>query len=242
LIKRKVSTGRPLWIIYERLNIHFGDLQWWPGETPFEIVIGAILTQNTNWKNVERAIENLKTGDLLTPRGLLEIKEKMLAEQIRPSGYYRVKAKRIKAFIHFLFQEYTGDLNRMFSEDARILREKLLHVKGIGEETADSILLYAGEKPVFVVDTYTHRILQRHRLINKGASYGDIQRFFMDQLPREASLYNQYHALLVNTGKLYCRKNPRCEECPLKDLEIEETKDRKDRKKTAVLKNVNNNQ
>jgi endonuclease-3 related protein len=221
LLKRKSNTALALQAIYEKLNSHFGDLHWWPGETPWEIIVGAILTQNTNWHNVVRAIENLKSRHLLTGQGLLNTEEELLAELIRPSGYYRVKARRLKAFVHFLFQEYQGSLGRMFAEDHQILREKLLSIKGIGEETADSIMLYAGGKPVFVVDAYTRRILSRHGIINDNARYGEIQRVFMDNIKRKVSFYNQYHALLVNAGKKFCRKKPRCGECPLKDSEVE---------------------
>ncbi len=206
----KRSVGRALRTIYDKLNLHFGDLHWWPAETPLEVAVGAILTQNTNWKNVERAIEGLKKGKLLTPGALLEIKEGQLARRIRPSGYYRVKAARLKAFIRFLFEEYGGDIGRMSREHSGVLREKLLRVKGIGEETADSILLYAAGKSVFVVDAYTRRIFERHGLIDARASYGDIQRLMTSRLPRDSSLYNQSHALLVNAGKDFCRKVPRC--------------------------------
>jgi len=206
--------------IYERLNDRFGDLHWWPGETPFEIAVGAILTQNTNWKNVERAIENLKERGLLSPAGLFGASDKTIEDLIRPSGYYRVKTKRLKNFIKFLYTEYGGDLDKMFETELRLLRGKLLGVNGIGEETADSILLYAGEKPVFVVDAYTRRILSRHQLIDEDACYGDIQSLFMDHLPCEVPLFNQYHALFVNAGKRFCGKTPLCEECPLKDWKL----------------------
>jgi endonuclease-3 related protein len=205
-------------MIFDRLHNRYGDLPWWPGEPPFEIIVGAILTQNTNWKNVERAIENLKQQDVLSPAELYNTEEAILAAWIRPSGYYRVKTARLKAFVHFLFVNYAGELDRMFSEEPRMLRKKLLGVQGIGEETADSILLYAGGKPIFVVDAYTRRILQRHELIGPEARYGDIQAFFMERLPSDVPLFNQYHALLVNAGKQFCRKKPLCDACPLKDL------------------------
>ncbi len=202
--------------MYEILNDYFGDLNWWPGETPFEIAVGAILTQNTNWTNVEKAIENLKSANLLSPGRLLKEKDGTVSELIRPSGYYNVKTKRLKAFLCFLQSEYGGAMERMFEEELPTLRGKLLGVKGIGEETADSILLYGGGKPVFVVDAYTRRILGRHGIIDDDYSYGDIQKLFMTHLAPDASLYNQYHALLVNTGKQFCRREPRCKECPLK--------------------------
>ncbi len=205
--------------IYRKLDARFGDLHWWPGETPFEVIVGAILTQNTNWKNVERAIENLKKEKLLSPERLFETADDTLAELIRPSGYYRLKTRRLKAFLHFLFGACGGDVETMFAANHRVLRKKLLAVKGIGEETADSILLYAGGKPVFVVDVYTRRILQRHFLIQGGESYEEIQSLFMSHLPRKVPLFKQYHALLVNAGKHFCRKKPLCDACPLKGVE-----------------------
>jgi endonuclease-3 related protein len=202
--------------IYEILNGYFGNLRWWPGDSPFEVIVGAILTQNTAWKNVEAALDQLKARDLLHPERLLHIADTHLADLIRPAGYYRVKTKRLKAFLNFLNQEYQDDLDALFAEDLWILRNKLLSVHGVGEETADSILLYGGGKPVFVIDAYTRRILQRHGIIADNARYADIQALFMTSMPPSAPLFNQYHALLVNTGKQFCRKkNPKCNLCPL---------------------------
>ncbi|MEA3487289.1 MAG: endonuclease III domain-containing protein [Thermodesulfobacteriota bacterium] len=202
--------------IYENLNEHFGELHWWPGETPFEIAVGAILTQNTNWKNVEIAIAKLKEADLLDPLRLYAAEESIVAGLIRSSGYYNIKAKKLKTFLRFLQEEYAGDMEEMFKEELWTLREKLLDVSGIGEETADSILLYGGGKPVFVVDAYTRRILERHDIVTRDWSYKEIQELFMNNLPRDTSLYNQYHALFVNTGKYFCRKKaPTCRGCPL---------------------------
>ena len=202
--------------IYEILNGYFGNLRWWPGDSPFEVIVGAILTQNTAWKNVEAALDQLKARDLLHPERLLHIADTHLADLIRPAGYYRVKTKRLKAFLNFLNQEYQDNLDALFAEDLWILRNKLLSVHGIGEETADSILLYGGGKPVFVIDAYTRRILQRHGIIADNARYADIQALFMTSMPPSAPLFNQYHALLVNTGKQFCRKkNPKCNLCPL---------------------------
>ena len=200
---------------YRILDDHFGNLHWWPGDSPLEVIVGAILTQNTAWKNVEKAIAALRRHALLSVAALVEIPECELAGLIRPSGYYNVKARRLKAFFIFLRDEFRGSLEVMFSEDVPILRQKLLGIKGIGAETADSILLYAGGKPVFVVDAYTRRILSRHGIVATRSSYGEIQRLFMDRLPADAALFNQYHALIVYTGKNYCRKQPRCQECPL---------------------------
>ena len=202
--------------IYETLNDHYGDLKWWPGETPFEITVGAILTQNTNWKNVEIAITRLKEFNILTPESLFHEKDERVAELIRPSGYYNIKTKRLKSFLEFLHDEYSGSMERMFKEKTWILREKLLGVNGIGEETADSILLYGGYRAVFVVDAYTRRIMGRKKITEDNWSYGKVQKLFMDNLPKDVELYNQYHALLVNAGKHYCKKKPDCSNCPLR--------------------------
>jgi len=201
--------------IYEILNAHFGNLHWWPADSPFEVILGTILTQNTAWRNVENVIIRLKKSDLLSPEGIRKVEDHVLANLIKSSGYYLIKTKRIKSFINFIYEEYGGDLDIMFAEDLLSLREKLLKVKGIGEETADSILLYAGNKPIFVVDTYTKRILMRHNLIHTDATYKEIQRLFMNHLPHSVPLFNQYHALLVNTGKNFCTVTPQCVGCPL---------------------------
>ena len=202
--------------IYHTLNAHFGSLNWWPGDSPFEVIVGAILTQNTAWRNVEKAIAGLKSKGLLSPEGILRVDDQILANLLRPAGYFNIKTHRLKAFIRFLYENYDGRLDMMFAEDLWQLREKLLGVKGIGDETADSILLYAGEKPIFVVDAYTRRILQRHDIIPSDATYKEIQNLFMTCLPREVSLYNQYHALIVSAGKVFCTSNPHCETCPLR--------------------------
>lgn len=201
--------------IYEKLNAHFGNLHWWPGDSPFEVIVGAILTQNTAWRNVETAIWQLKSKNLLYPEGILKIDDNSLSNLIRPAGYYNIKTRRLKSFVRFLYDEYNGDLDVMFAEDLWHLRERLLSVKGIGEETADSILLYAGNKPIFVVDAYTRRILQRHDIIGPDARYTEIQQLFMISLHHDVPLFNQYHALLVNTGKFFCTRKPNCDKCPL---------------------------
>jgi endonuclease-3 related protein len=193
----------------------FGEQGWWPAETPFEVMVGAILTQNTAWRNVEHAIENLKKEGVLSHQGLRRINERRLARLIRPAGYYNVKAKRLKGLIAFLDSEYGGGLRRMFSEPLSRLREKFLMVKGVGPETADSILLYAGGKPIFVIDAYTKRVLSRHGMIMDGATYGEIQDLFMRSLPRDVSLYQEYHALLVRLAKTFCKTKPLCTGCPL---------------------------
>ncbi|MBE0557313.1 MAG: endonuclease III domain-containing protein [Proteobacteria bacterium] len=207
--------------IYELLNGCFGDLHWWPAEEPFEIMVGAILTQNTAWTNVEKAIAALKEKFLLSPDALSRIDEATLAAIIRPSGYYNVKAKRLKSFVGFFLEEYAGDIGIMTAEALPVLREKLLGVRGVGPETADSILLYACGKSVFVCDAYTRRILQRHGLIDNDADYRRIQAMFMNHLPHDAALFNQFHALIVYAGKTFCRKVPKCDACPLRTLHPE---------------------
>ena len=207
--------------IYKLLYSRFGSRQWWPGDTRLEIIIGAILTQNTAWSNVEKAIRTLKKECLLSVRGLSRIPEKKLARLIRPSGYYNIKAGRIKNFLKFLNTSYGGSLDKMFRRDLYQLREKLLAVKGIGQETADSILLYAGNKPVFVIDAYTKRFLARHRFIGRDPEYGEMQALFMNNLPKNSRMFNEFHALIVEVGKSMCKsKKPLCGACPLKGIKI----------------------
>ena len=201
---------------YDALFAAYGPQHWWPGRSPFEVIVGAILTQNTSWANVEQALRNLRREKLLTPRAMETVSLARLARLIRSSGYFRQKAKKLKCFVRFLRREYGGSLTRMFRTPTAVLREKLLCIHGIGRETADSILLYAGEHPVFVVDAYTRRLLERHELAAPAQSYEEIRRLFEHSLPGDAPLYNEFHALIVRTGKEYCRiRNPRCSECPL---------------------------
>jgi endonuclease-3 related protein len=204
--------------VYGLMNEYFGDLQWWPADSPFEVMVGAVLTQNTSWTNVEKAITALKNSNILSPGTLLEIDEDLLAELIRPSGYYHLKAKRLKSLVRFFMDEYSGRIEAMSSEEHTQLREKLLSIDGIGPETADCILLYACEKPVFISDTYTKRILQRHGLIEESADFFHIRTLFMTHLQPDVLFYKQYHALFVYTGKTFCRKAPKCESCPLSSL------------------------
>ena len=211
--KKKVLTE-----IYDSLSKSFGKQYWWPGDTAFEVAIGAILTQNTNWANVEKAIKNLKTAKVFTPKKMYEIDIETLADLIKPSGYFNVKAKRLKHFIEWLFLHYNGSLSKLFKLDYAALREQLLSVNGVGRETADSIILYAAEKLTFVVDAYTKRVLVRHGLITEDYDYDAIKAVFEDNLPKEVSLYNEYHALIVMVGKYYCKPRMQCEECPLKDV------------------------
>jgi endonuclease-3 related protein len=207
--------------MYRILFETIGPRHWWPGETSFEVMVGAILTQNTSWKNVEKAIERLKEKGVLNPKGIRELRKSTLSSLIRSSGYFRIKAERLKAFIDFLFDEYGGSIKRMKRERVGVLRRKLLDVKGIGPETADSILLYGLKKPVFVVDAYTKRILSRHGLLSEKDSYEEVQNLFMDHLPHDERLFNEYHALLVHLGKTLCKKVPRCDRCPLKGVRWE---------------------
>ena len=206
----------PLRRFYRALQAHFGPQHWWPAETPFEVVAGAILTQNTSWSNVEKAIARLKDAGALSVRAMEAMPEAELAGLIRSSGYYNQKARKLKAFLAYLRSRHRGSLARMFRAPGEPLRRELLALNGIGEETADSILLYAGNHPVFVVDAYTRRILDRHGQIAASASYQDIQKLFHRALPRDAAVYNEFHALIVQTGKQHClRSAPRCEGCPL---------------------------
>ena len=194
---------------------HFGPQHWWPGDTALEIMMGAVLTQNTNWKNVEKAISNLKDGNMLSLDVLHTITPEELAEKIRPAGYYNIKAGRLKNLINYLFECYNGSINSFLSQETSKMRNELISVNGIGPETADSIILYAAERPVFVVDAYTHRILTRHDLFESQAAYYELQEYFTGNLPDDTMLFNEFHALIVMTGKEYCRKSPKCEKCPL---------------------------
>ncbi|MFZ7110598.1 MAG: endonuclease III domain-containing protein [Desulfatiglandales bacterium] len=212
-VESPISQG--LKEMFELLFGHFGPQHWWPGETAFEVMVGAVLTQNTNWKNVEKAIENLKARERLTLEGLHRLSLTELAEDIRPAGYFNIKARRLKNLIAFIADKYDKDLALLLSESPARLREGLLSVKGIGPETADSILLYAAERPVFVIDAYTYRILRRHGMAEEEMTYDGLQALFMDHLPDDPQFYNEFHALIVRTGKEYCRKKPHCERCPL---------------------------
>jgi len=194
----------------------FGPQHWWPGKTQFEIIVGAILTQNTSWKNVERAIANLREAGLLSPTAIERVPLPRLERLIRSSGYYRQKARKLKAFCHFLRAEYGGSLKRMFEAPTMELREKLLGVFGVGPETADSILLYAGGHPVFVVDAYTKRVLARHGWAHEKSKYDDVRWMFERQFPGDVKRFNEFHALIVNTGKHFCvTQEPHCNRCPL---------------------------
>ncbi len=222
-MNEKERTGALLMEYYSALYKKFGPQRWWPAKTRFEVVVGAILTQNTNWSNVERAIRALKKEGGLTPKGMNALSTEDLAALIRPAGYFNVKAKRLKNFLDHLNAEHEGSLQKLFGSESRDrekstdLRAELLSINGIGPETADSILLYAGGRAEFVVDAYTRRILSRHGLLKESATYAELKEFFTSALAPNAALFNEYHALIVMTGKEFCRPRvPKCEECPLK--------------------------
>lgn len=218
------STRERLLNIFHTLLNAFGKRNWWPGDTPLEIIVGAVLTQNTAWKNVEKAINNLKKEDLLTIKGLYHVDSKTLAEIIKPSGFFNIKTKRLKNIIKVLYENFNSSIENLNKIETDKLREILLGISGIGKETADSILLYALNRPVFVVDAYTKRFIENHnppimdkRDFDKN-SYDDIQRFFMEHLPLDTYIFNEFHALLVYLCQRYCKKIPECDACPLKGI------------------------
>jgi endonuclease-3 related protein len=202
--------------IYEKLLNRFGRQNWWPADTKFEVIVGAILTQQASWKNVEKAINNLKNENVLEPKKLFNLSIKKLEILIKPSGFFKVKAKRLRSFLEFFIENYDGNLEKMSETTLEELREELLSVHGIGPETCDSILLYATEKPIFVVDAYTIRLCQKYPLIN-SKKYEEVQEFFQENLPKNVNLFNEFHALIVELGKNYCKTKPICEKCPLKE-------------------------
>ena len=206
--------------IYGLLVARFGPLDWWPAESPFEVMVGAILTQNTAWTNVEKAIKELKAAQLLSPRAIQKVDIKRLRRLIRSSGYFNQKALKLKEFVRFfLAGPFFGSLERMKEMDTQALRERLLAVKGIGPETADSIILYALDQPIFVVDAYTRRAFSRLGFLPLGVGYEETQKFFTAHLPADVALYNDFHAQIVYLGKDYCRKKPVCGDCPLAGLD-----------------------
>jgi endonuclease III related protein len=218
---RKQNRHPPLREVYRALHAAFGSQHWWPARSRFEMMTGAILTQNTAWTNVEKAIANLRRARMFAPRAMAEAEERALAEKIRPAGYFNVKAKRLQHFARWLMSEHGGNIDRMFDGDIAVVRHRLLAVHGIGKETADSMLLYAGRKPVFVVDAYTRRFMVRHGWLDERASYDEVAAVFTERLADEpeadrAALYNEYHALIVELAKRHCRTKPDCEACPLK--------------------------
>ncbi|MBI2860926.1 MAG: endonuclease [Chloroflexi bacterium] len=212
------ATSRALQDIYCRLFACYGPQHWWPADEPFEVMVGAILTQSTSWTNVEKAITSLKSAGALSPRALRQLPQDEVARLIHSCGYHNVKARRLKSFVQWLGEVCGDDLDRLFAARADELRKQLLSVYGVGEETADSILLYAGGKPVFVIDAYTRRITSRVGLSTSDAGYGALQSLFTDNLPADAALFNEYHALLVRLGKEVCRPGPVCQRCCLGEV------------------------
>jgi endonuclease-3 related protein len=214
----KQPLKQALTAIYRRLMMRFGPQHWWPAEAPFEVIVGAILTQSAAWNNVEKAIANLKKAGALSPQSLRRLSSPKLAGLVYPCGYYNAKALKLKAFADWLGAGYGDNLDRLFALDAAELRQQLLSVHGIGPETADSIILYAAGKPVFVIDAYTRRILSRLGLAPETESYAAYRALFEDNLPQDVQMFNEYHALLVCLGKNFCRRRPLCADCCLKDM------------------------
>lgn len=220
-MKTRTAELREAYRLMRRRN---GHQRWWPGETPFEICVGAILTQNTSWSNVERAIRNLKSAGALDPFAMYALKESRLAKLIRPAGYFNVKARRLRSFLKALVEEFGGDFKKLFRGDTAAVRQRLLDIHGIGPETADSMLLYAGDHASFVIDAYTRRVFSRHKWCNNEATYEGLKDLCEASLnhktgAKRLDYWQDYHAQLVMVGKDYCRtRNPNCEECPLKPL------------------------
>ncbi len=213
-----VGLSQRLLDIYERLFARYGPQRWWPAETPFEVMVGAVLTQSAAWSNVERAIANLKRAGALSARAIRELPQDELARLIRASGYFNLKAKKLKALAEYLGQRFNDDLNAMAGEALDSLRRELLSVYGIGEETADDILLYAVGKPSFVIDAYTRRVFHRLGLAPAQGPYSAYRSLFMDNLPTSVGLFNEYHALIVRHGKEVCKKQPLCNGCFLLEV------------------------
>lgn len=212
-------TGTKLKHLYELLFERFGHRNWWPAQTPFEVCVGAILTQNTSWKNVEKAINNLKETDCLDAFRLYETPLDELAVIIRPAGYFNVKSKRLKNFVNRLVEHHEGSLDKMFEASVEDLRTVLLSINGVGRETADSMILYAANKPIFVVDVYTRRALERHGMIVEKADYDEIRELFERNLEPDVALFNDFHAQFVAVGSTYCGRRPKCSGCPLDGFE-----------------------
>jgi endonuclease-3 related protein len=212
------SIGQALLNIYRRLLAHFGPQHWWPAQEPFEVIVGAILTQSAAWGNVEKAIDNLKKAEALSPGKLRQLSLSKLATLVHPCGYYNAKALKLKSFAYWLGNHYKDDLDGLFANNTDDLRQQLLSIHGIGRETADSIILYAANKPIFVIDAYTRRIISRVGLVPEKDSYAAYQAFFMDNLPPDTELFNEYHALLVCQGKNVCCRPALCQQCCLNSV------------------------
>jgi len=212
------SISQTLQNIYHQLMDYYGPQHWWPAQGPFEVIVGAILTQAAAWVNVEKAIANLKAAKALSPEALRRLSQSEVATLIHPCGYFNAKALKLKSLAHWLGEYYNDNLDKLFANNAERLRQELLSVHGIGEETADSIILYAANKPIFVIDAYTRRIIKRVGLAPDSHGYSAYQALFMDNLPADAELFNEYHALLVRLGKDVCRSRPLCQQCCLNNI------------------------
>lgn len=204
-------------IIYKKLYNHWGSQKWWPTDSKLEIIIGSILSQNTSWKNAEKAILNLKENNFLNLKNLSILNKSKISELIKPAGYYNQKTEYILCASEIINNKFLGSINNLFKLDIESLRIELLSWKGIGKETADSIILYAAEKPIFVIDSYTKRMLSRHNIGYK-ITYDDAANLFMKSLPKNVKMYNEFHALIVKLGQTYCKTKPNCSKCPLSSL------------------------
>ncbi|MBM4329281.1 MAG: endonuclease III domain-containing protein [Deltaproteobacteria bacterium] len=214
-VKGKDAICGLLTRMYRAMRGHFGHRNWWPGNSPFEVCVGAVLTQNTAWRNVVRAIHNLKAAAALDPFRIHELSHDELAALIRPAGYFNVKARRLRNFVDHLVLRHQGESDNLFQAPVEALRRELLFINGVGKETADSIILYAAGKPIFVVDAYTRRILGRHGLVSENADYDTVQLLFHAHVPRDVALYNDFHAQFVAVGHSHCKRVPLCDSCPL---------------------------
>ena len=206
------NLNRKLLDLYDKLKKQHGTLKWWPADTPFEVAIGAILTQATAWRNVVKAIDNLKNAKVFSPEDIRNTSQDNLETLLTPSGYFRMKAKKVRAFVDHIVER---PMSEMFKQDVTELRQELLSIYGVGPETADSIILYAAEKPSFVVDTYTYRLLSRLGWVEGNFHYESLRALFMDNLPIDVELFNEYHALIVRHGARVCQKTPDCINCSL---------------------------
>ena len=204
---------------YQAMLDRYGSQRWWPAEGPFEVMVGAVLTQNTSWANVEKAIDNLKVAGMLAPERIHSTSQEALADIVRPAGYMNVKAKRLKNLVQWFCEEHAGEFESLDGYSVDQLREMLLSINGIGRETADAIILYALKRPTFVVDTYTYRVLVRHQCLSADSDYEEMKGFFERNLPEEVELYNEFHALIVQVGKNHCKPVARCKGCPLERFE-----------------------
>jgi endonuclease-3 related protein len=216
LLPRPDPRRRRLLRLYDRLRGRYGPQRWWPARSRFEVAVGAILTQNAAWRNAERAIARLRAAGALEVRAVLALPPARLAALLRPSGTFRLKTRRLRAFALRVVRRYGGRLHRLLALPLPALRAELRGIPGIGPETADVIALYAAGRPIFVVDAYTRRIMARHRLVAPHADYATVQMLFMAHLPHDPALFNEFHALLVRVGKDHCRTRPRCDGCPLR--------------------------